>query len=195
MPIGSSYTLLVTGSRDIPAPAPGGPADDGVLTVWRRLDEVLYGWCGWSAQGASGFVLRHGCAPGVDTVAGLWAVARGVAVDEHRADWDACGPDCPPSPSHRRRRTAAALRAHPGSGDTPVSGRPDTYCPGAGGRRNQAMADAQPRARLCLAFPTPGSRGTWDMVRRATAAGIEVEVHRLGEEAEEGRQAEMEGLW
>jgi hypothetical protein len=54
------------------------------------------------------------------------------------------------------------------------------------------MADAQPRARLCLAFPTPSSRGTWDMVRRATAAGIEVEVHRLGEEAEGGRQAEME---
>jgi hypothetical protein len=151
--------------------------------VWRRLDEVLYGWCGYSAQGPSGFVLRHGCAPGVDTVAGLWAVARGVAVDEHRADWDTCGPDCPPGPSHRRRRTAAAMRAHPGS-------TPD-YCPGAGGRRNQAMADAQPRARLCLAFPTPSSRGTWDMVRRATAAGIEVEVHRLGEEAE----AEAEGLW
>jgi hypothetical protein len=183
MPIGSSYTLLVTGSRDIPAPGPGGHADDGVLTVWRRLDEVLYGWCGYSAQGPSGFVLRHGCAPGVDTVAGLWAVARGVAVDEHRADWDTCGPDCPPGPSHRRRRTAAAMRAHPGS-------TPD-YCPGAGGRRNQAMADAQPRARLCLAFPTPSSRGTWDMVRRATAAGIEVEVHRLGEEAE----AEAEGLW
>lgn len=44
----------------------------------------------------------------------------------------------------------------------------------AGPIRNQEMADAG--ADLCLAFPLPGSRGTWDMVRRAEAAGIRTVV-------------------
>lgn len=43
---------------------------------------------------------------------------------------------------------------------------------GAGPIRNQLMADAG--AALCVAFP--GGRGTADMVRRATAAGIPVQV-------------------
>jgi len=43
-------------------------------------------------------------------------------------------------------------------------------------RRNQEMADLG--ADLCLAFPLDDSRGTWDMVRRAKAAGIKVEVIR-----------------
>jgi len=29
---------------------------------------------------------------------------------------------------------------------------------------------------LCLAFPSPGSIGTWDMIRRAARAGIRVRV-------------------
>lgn len=40
--------------------------------------------------------------------------------------------------------------------------------------RNQAMVDSG--ADLCLAFPTPRSRGTWDCVRRAKEAGIEVKT-------------------
>ena len=45
---------------------------------------------------------------------------------------------------------------------------------GAGHLRNQAMVDLG--ADLCLAFPLPGSRGTWDCVRRANAADIPVVV-------------------
>lgn len=47
--------------------------------------------------------------------------------------------------------------------------------PKAGPLRNQEMVDLG--ADICLAFPTGGSRGTWDCVRRARAAGIPVEIH------------------
>lgn len=41
---------------------------------------------------------------------------------------------------------------------------------------NQAMVDAG--ADLCLAFPSAGkSTGTWDMIRRACAAGIETRIY------------------
>ena len=39
---------------------------------------------------------------------------------------------------------------------------------------NQRMVDSG--ADLCLAAPLPGSRDTWDCVKRAEAAGIEVRV-------------------
>lgn len=48
--------------------------------------------------------------------------------------------------------------------------------------RNQAMADAG--ADLCLAFPLTGSKGTWDMVRRAKEANIPVEIVRGSSEQE-----------
>ena len=44
----------------------------------------------------------------------------------------------------------------------------------AGPLRNQQMVSAG--ADLCLAFPMADSIGTWDCVRRARAAGIEVRV-------------------
>jgi hypothetical protein len=40
--------------------------------------------------------------------------------------------------------------------------------------RNQRMVDLG--AHICLAFPMPDSRGTWDCVRRAREAGIPVEI-------------------
>lgn len=43
----------------------------------------------------------------------------------------------------------------------------------AGPIRNQKMLD-EGRPDLVVAFPTPKSRGTWDMVRRAKKAGVEV---------------------
>lgn len=50
------------------------------------------------------------------------------------------------------------------------------YGNGAGPRRNQDMIDiGQPD--LCLAFPTPASRGTWDMIKRVENAGIEVKIY------------------
>ena len=50
------------------------------------------------------------------------------------------------------------------------------YRQAAGPIRNQEMADAG--ADLCLAFPSAGkSTGTWDMIRRACAAGIETRIY------------------
>ncbi len=48
----------------------------------------------------------------------------------------------------------------------------------AGRLRNQRMLDEH-HPNLCLAFPDPESKGTWDMVRRAKAAGVETKVMRL----------------
>jgi hypothetical protein len=48
----------------------------------------------------------------------------------------------------------------------------DKYGKSAGPRRNQEMVDAG--ADICLAFPLPDSRGTWDCTRRAIAANIPV---------------------
>jgi len=44
----------------------------------------------------------------------------------------------------------------------------------AGPIRNQAMIDAG--AAVCLAFPLPGSIGTWDCIRRANKARILVVI-------------------
>lgn len=44
----------------------------------------------------------------------------------------------------------------------------------AGPARNQRMVDAG--ADVCLAFPLPGSRGTWHCVQAAERAGIPVQV-------------------
>ncbi|KKL09598.1 hypothetical protein LCGC14_2564270, partial [marine sediment metagenome] len=51
----------------------------------------------------------------------------------------------------------------------------DKYGEGAGPIRNQQMLD-EAYPNLVLAFPLPDSRGTWDMIRRARAAGIEVKI-------------------
>ncbi len=45
----------------------------------------------------------------------------------------------------------------------------------AGPIRNQQMLD-EGKPDYVLAFPAKESRGTWDMVRRAEKAGIEIEV-------------------
>jgi hypothetical protein len=51
----------------------------------------------------------------------------------------------------------------------------DRYSPSeAPKKRNQEMVDLG--ANVCLAFPTARSRGTWDCVNRAKAAGIPVKV-------------------
>ena len=46
---------------------------------------------------------------------------------------------------------------------------------GAGPIRNQRMLD-EFRPTLVIAFPLPESVGTWDMVRRAKAKGVEVRI-------------------
>lgn len=51
------------------------------------------------------------------------------------------------------------------------------YGKAAGGIRNQRMLD-EGRPDMVLACPDPESRGTWDMVRRAEAAGVPVRIVR-----------------
>jgi len=99
--------------------------------------------------------LVHGGARGVDLIAASLAIDLGWAEEIFPADWQHCDPTCPPDHLEYTRRGT-------------------TYCPSAGHRRNQAMVDSRPD--LVLAFPLPGSRGTWDAVCRARKAGIDVEV-------------------
>ena len=47
----------------------------------------------------------------------------------------------------------------------------------AGFIRNQQMIEREPD--VVIAFPGPGSKGTWDCVRRAREAGIRLIIHRL----------------
>lgn len=51
----------------------------------------------------------------------------------------------------------------------------------AGPQRNSRMIEAEHRPEspihLCLAFPDKDSRGTWDCVRKAVAAGIVTHIH------------------
>lgn len=49
--------------------------------------------------------------------------------------------------------------------------------PGCGPRRNAHMVSLG--ADVCLAFPGPNSRGTWDCVRKAQAAGIPVRIRAV----------------
>jgi hypothetical protein len=49
--------------------------------------------------------------------------------------------------------------------------------PAAGPMRNTKMV-AQGRATEAHAYPLPGSKGTWDCVRKCEAAGIPVTVHK-----------------
>lgn len=49
----------------------------------------------------------------------------------------------------------------------------------AGPIRNQRMLD-EGKPNLVLAYPTPTSKGTWDMVRRARRAGVIVHVYKEG---------------
>jgi hypothetical protein len=58
------------------------------------------------------------------------------------------------------------------------------YGNAAGPIRNQQMLDKEhldeaPIERV-LAFPTKESKGTWDMVKRAEAAGIRVTIYYIG---------------
>ena len=63
------------------------------------------------------------------------------------------------------------------------------YGRAAGPERNARML-ACSAPELVLAFPGPESRGTWDMVRRARAAGVTV---RVVESVQEARQVGRAG--
>lgn len=55
----------------------------------------------------------------------------------------------------------------------------EVYGKAAGPERNAEMVALG--AHICLAFPRPSSRGTWDCIRRAADAGIQVRIHPLPE--------------
>ena len=118
-------------------------------------------------------VFVHGAAPGLDQL--VHDVATGelkgsCVVEPHPADWPTCDwthpvVPCPPGTDHRRIRNYRHNQ-----GDPEAEG----YCPLAGFRRNQLMADLG--AGLCSALvdkPLANSRGTNDMVERAARAGID----------------------
>lgn len=99
-------------------------------------------------------VLVHGAAPGADRLAALLWTGWGGKDEPHPADWSGpCKRTC--RPGHRKQR--------PDGSD---------YCPAAGVYRNQEMVHSG--LNLLVAFP--GGTGTADMIRRARAGGIRVEV-------------------
>lgn len=100
--------------------------------------------------------LVHGAGRGVDTIADRLAQEWSWRTSAIPADWLECGPECPPT-GHQR------------------------YCPQAGPRRNQLMIDRHgPEAGGVLAFPArTRSPGTWDLIRRATQAGLHIRIHPL----------------
>jgi hypothetical protein len=105
--------------------------------------------------------LWHGDAPGADLIARDIAGELDWNIEPIPADWDGpCRNTC--ARGHRKLRRNRT-----------------TYCPAAGNYRNQALVDAVtphlPDVQA-YAFPLPGSRGTWDCVRRVKAAGIPIEI-------------------
>jgi hypothetical protein len=107
--------------------------------------------------------LRHGAARGLDSIADDIAEKWGWELDPFPAAWADCGPGCPPRP-HRKTREDRS------------------YCPYAGGRRNDEMVATLPRPVLALAFPAVGSAGrggTWQLIHGAADAGLVVRVMPL----------------
>lgn len=149
--------LLVTGSRFYPD-AEG--LEEELELAWHEATE---------ANGLVEFVLVHGdCPTGADAITQAWAERNrpyGVRAERHPAEWDVCGFECPPTPQHRRPRRPGDIY-HPGTADT--------WCPGAGPRRNAAMAALG--ANLCLAALHGPAIGTRDCIRHARSAGIPVRV-------------------
>lgn len=165
----SHFRVIVTGSRDYPC------EDD----VWEALAMAVAENC----DPGDVFTVVHGACPtGADAHAVSWLRLpdgdSGVAIVEeaHPALWERCLPDC----YHRPR--------------------PDGRCPAAGPRRNSEMVALG--ADLVLGFPLAGdrkrSRGTWDCLDKAEAAGIRREIQTssmmprftFGDVAEARRAAE-----
>jgi hypothetical protein len=149
--------ILVTGSRDW--------TDRSAMAL--AISDYL-GERGTSIGRAWPFPLViHGGARGADACADAIARNWGWTPRKVEADWyGPCREPC--RPGHRRRNQ-----------------RGDWYCPAAGNYRNQAMVDSG--ADICLAFPLPGSEGTWDCVQRAKAAGIPVRVITPAMDRDEAR--------
>ncbi|MBF8187362.1 DUF2493 domain-containing protein [Nonomuraea sp. K274] len=141
-----TYRLLITGSR--------------AWTDEQRIRDAIA--ANVRLYGPGNLVIVHGACPSgadamADRIASAWG--GGLTVERHPADWDHCVPACPPG--HRRRKP---------SGDVDHPGLLDTYCPGAGPRRNAHMVGLG--ADVCLAFLVRGSRGATHTANAAKRAGI-----------------------
>lgn len=152
------FCILATGSRH----------HKDVGLIGESLYEVIDG------TDAREILIRHGACPGgadqlvhdfCESEAEWFERAnRTLVVEPVPADWDHCGPDCPPRP-HRLRKPPGDI-FHPGL--------LDDYCPGAGPRRNRLMAAMQPVPDIAVGFPLGRSYGTWNCLRAAKAVGIPV---------------------
>ncbi len=107
------------------------------------------------------------------------AVEHEIEAVERRYGWDYAGLVLVHGAARGLDKIAAsvcngrgwAIEAHPASWG--VQGL------AAGKLRNSEMVARG--ADLCLAFPLPGSKGTWDCVQKAHAAGIPVKLVELPE--------------
>lgn len=111
-------------------------------------------------------VIVHGAATsGADLLAAKACEAHGWAAEPHPADWENCATSC--KPKHRRSRPDGT-----------------SYCPSAGHRRNQEMADAGAAAAVAFLMPCTQKRcarrgvhmthGTADCIERLGTALIPV---------------------
>jgi hypothetical protein len=109
--------------------------------------------------------IRHtGNGIGVDALASQVAVERGWMVDPQKTVWSDCGPVCPKRP-HRR-----------------FDHRGREFCPYAGAHNHQRMIGMRPRPDMVVVFPATSAKprgGTWDLARRAAAAGLPIRVFPL----------------
>jgi hypothetical protein len=156
--IGPTTVLLATGAREHPD------------TV--RVTSMIAKYVLCEAPGL--VIVRHGACPGprsVDRAVHEWirdcGESLGVTEDAMPADWDHCGPECPPY-GILPHRVVKKL------GDIFHPGQLDTYCPAAGPRRNRQMVDKQPRADLTISAPYGKSYGTRNCTDLAQSAGIPV---------------------
>lgn len=149
--------IILTGSR---AWTDRLALETALFDVWHDALQVGY----------DRIVLWHGdCPEGADALGDRWARANRIEVHGLAADWDFCGPGCPPTPHRRQKRPGD--RVHPG--------RLDTYCPMAGPRRNNRLVIGR-NAALCVAAPLGKSVGTRGCMKIAVAAGIPIRLVEPG---------------
>lgn len=167
-----AYRVMITGSREWAADlrVPGSKSrfrDDWDIAPSPQRDAMIAALRGARERaGNRPMLIVHGAAAGADSMSGLLAHRSGVQTEEWPALWRR--EDGTTRGGYDR---AEALRMRPVHAS---KGAP--YNRAAGPERNRAMLAAG--ADECLAFRATGAgnRGTDDMIRIATAAGIPVTV-------------------
>lgn len=100
-------------------------------------------------------ILEHGdCEDGDRDAAGMWRGLGGVD-KAYPADWDHCSIDCPQMPHRKIRRKTG-----------------ESYCPGAGMRRNTERVESAPDLVLAFLDPKSRTKGAFRTAQMAEDAGI-----------------------